>query len=310
MNLSDAMAELFYGGQSRLVRAFEDYDGEASFRREPWQRAGLGGGRVCTLEGGRVFERAGVNVSAVSGAQVPPSVGAQLPETAGKPFRATGISMVLHPLNPYAPSFHANFRFFETGDAWWFGGGLDLTPMYGFDDDAVHFHRTLRDWCDRHPGTADHEKWKSACDSYFTIEHRGEMRGIGGVFFDHLTATGPDGFAAHRALVADGLDTILAAYRPILDRRTELPYGEAERRWQLIRRGRYAEFNLVYDRGTMFGLQTKGNIEAILISMPPMASWAYDVRPEPRSPEADLSRFLQPRDWAGARAPQVKELSR
>lgn len=314
MTLSDAMAELFYSRQSRLVAAFEQYDGDAPFRRGPWQRPGLGSGRVCTLEGGRVFERAGVNVSDVTGAEVPPSVGAQLPEIAGKPFRATGISMVLHPLNPYAPSFHANFRFFEAGGAWWFGGGVDLTPMYGFEPDAVHFHRTLRDWCGRHP-RADYPKWKATCDDYFTIRHRAEMRGVGGVFFDHLTDPGPSGFDDYRSFVADGLTTLLSAYLPILDRRCALPYGDRERLWQLVRRGRYAEFNLVYDRGTMFGLQTRGNIEAILISMPPMARWAYDARPEPGTPEDDVRRFLQPCDWAGtevpqAKDPQAKELSR
>ncbi|MCT2587162.1 oxygen-dependent coproporphyrinogen oxidase [Actinophytocola gossypii] len=296
MTFTDAIAELLFGEQARLVAAFEDHDGGATFRRDPWQRDGFGRGRVCVLEGGRVFERAGVNVSSIGGAEVPPSIAGTMPDLAGRPYRATGISMVLHPLNPYAPSFHANLRYFEAGERWWFGGGMDLTPMYGFDEDATHFHRVLRDWCDRHDWT-DHAAWKAACDDYFTIPHRGEMRGVGGVFFDNLTG---GEFERYRAFVVDGLATILPAYLPIVDRRREMAYGERERRWQRVRRGRYVEFNLVHDRGTLFGLQTGGNIEAILISMPPVAGWGYDVRPEAGSPEADVARFLRPRDWAGS----------
>jgi coproporphyrinogen III oxidase len=295
MTFTDAIAETLFGEQSRLVAAFEDHEGGSTFRREPWQRDGFGRGRVCILEGGRVFERAGVNVSSVRGASVPPSITATMPDLAGQPYRATGISMVLHPLNPYAPSFHANLRYFEAGDRWWFGGGMDLTPMYGFEEDATHFHRVLRDWCGRH-SCADYPSWKATCDTYFTIPHRHEMRGIGGVFFDRLS----DGeFAEYRDLVLDGLASIPAAYLPIVDRRQNMPYGDRERRWQQVRRGRYVEFNLVYDRGTLFGLQTGGNIEAILISMPPVAGWSYDVRPPEGSPEAEVARFLQPRDWAG-----------
>jgi coproporphyrinogen III oxidase len=228
---------------------------------------------------------------------VPASISDADPGLVGLPFTATGISMVLHPRNPYAPSFHANFRFFEVGGAWWFGGGCDLTPMYGFEDDSVHFHAALKRWCDRHE-LADHDRWKAACDQYFTIRHRGEMRGIGGVFFDRLAADGPDGFDRCHALILDGLDTVLPAYRPILDRRRRMPYGERERRWQTLRRGRYVEFNLVYDRGTRFGLETRGNVEAILMSMPPQAGWAYEAHPEPGSPEGAVARFLQPHDWA------------
>jgi coproporphyrinogen III oxidase len=308
MTFTDAIAELLYGEQRRLVDAFEDYDGGASFRREPWRRDDLGSGTVCTLEGGRVFERAGVNVSSVSGAQAPPAITAANPDLVGKPFRATGISMVLHPLNPHAPSFHANFRFFETGRTWWFGGGLDLTPAYGYEEDAVHFHRTLREWCARHR-LGRYPEWKATCDEYFTIKHRKEMRGLGGVFFDRLGGQEGDDFAEHRSLVADGLASVLTAYLPILDRRRDLPYGDRQRRWQLLRRGRYAEFNLVYDRGTLFGLQTRGNIEAILISMPPLAAWGYDVRPEPGSPEEDVRRFLRPHDWAGAEVRGPVEVS-
>ncbi|MGH3548669.1 MAG: oxygen-dependent coproporphyrinogen oxidase [Pseudonocardiaceae bacterium] len=308
MNLTNAMAELLYEEQTRLVDAFDRYDGDVPFRREPWQNSELGGGRVCTMEGGRVFERAGVNVSHVAGTSTPPSITKTLPHLAGQPFQATGISMVLHPLNPYAPSFHANFRYFEAGGHWWFGGGVDLTPMYGFDEDAVHFHCTLRDWCSRHP-RANYPQWKATCDEYFTIRHRGEMRGIGGVFFDQLNDPDPSAFSAYRSFVKDGLTTILPTYLPILDRRCSLPYGDRERQWQLLRRSRYAEFNLVYDRGTLFGLQTNGNIEAILISMPPLARWGYRLQPEPGTPEDDVRRFLQPRDWVNADLPQPRRWS-
>ncbi|HEY5853394.1 MAG TPA: oxygen-dependent coproporphyrinogen oxidase [Aldersonia sp.] len=259
-------------------------------------------GRACVMENGRVFERAGVNVSLVHGPTVPRTIAETFPHTEGRPFTATGISLVLHPLNPYAPSFHANFRFFAVpreagaGD-WWFGGGCDLTPMYGFEEDAAHFHTTLKAWCDRHRA-GRYGEWKAACDDYFTIAHRGEMRGVGGVFFDHLTDIGPGGFDRCLALIRDGLDSLLPAYLPILDRRCRMPYGERQRSWQLARRGRYVEFNLVYDRGTRFGLQTRGNIEAILMSMPPLARWGFELVPEPGSPESDVARFLQPRDWA------------
>jgi coproporphyrinogen III oxidase len=301
---ADSIASLFYREQDRLVTAFERYDGQRAFRRADWQRAELGEGRTCVLEAGGVFERAGVNVSLVGGRQLPPALAATWPHLANATFRATGISMVLHPLNPYAPSFHANFRYFETGADWWYGGGMDLTPMYGFEEDAVHFHRTLRDWCCRHE-PARYEKWKAACDEYFTIPHRGEMRGIGGVFFDHLSGdrADPEGAGGMRdrwlRFVEDGLGAILPAYLPILNRRVSLPYGGREREWQLTRRGRYVEFNLVYDKGTLFGLQTQGNIEAILVSMPPLARWAFDSQPEAGTPEDEMRHFLQPRDWCG-----------
>ncbi|WP_433010644.1 oxygen-dependent coproporphyrinogen oxidase [Kribbella sp. CA-294648] len=288
----DGFAVLLFAEQERLLTVFEGYDGGGLFERRPWRREGLGHGVVGILEGGAVFERAAVNVSDVSGKQVPEAITATRPQLAGQPFRATGISLVMHPLNPYAPSFHANFRYFEAGDDWWFGGGLDLTPMYGFTEDGRHFHRSLHDWCANHP-LADYKSWKASCDEYFRIPHRQEMRGLGGIFFDRLT----DDFTACRQLVADGIKTVLPAYRPILDRRRHLPYGDRERAWQLHRRGRYVEFNLTYDRGTRFGLQTKGNIEAILISLPPMAAWSYDFTPEPGSPEEATLALLQPRDW-------------
>ncbi|MGW0804772.1 oxygen-dependent coproporphyrinogen oxidase [Nonomuraea sp. NPDC002799] len=288
--------ELLRAGQSELVSRFEEYDGAGRFRVSEWRRDTLGSGRACVLEGGRVFERAGVNVSLIHGDRTPQTITQTLPQAEGRPYVATGISMVLHPLNPYAPAMHANFRFFTVpGVAWWFGGGCDLTPMYGFAEDAAHFHRTLRAWCDRHPN-GRYADWKAACDDYFTIAHRGEMRGVGGVFFDHLAE---GGFDRCFALIGDGVATVVPAYLPILDRRRDMPYGERQRAWQLARRGRYVEFNLVYDRGTRFGLQTKGNIEAILMSMPPMARWAFDLVPEPGSPEDEVADFLKPRNWAG-----------
>ena len=298
MKDADRVAELMFAEQRRLVDAFARLDG-GRFADSEWERQGLGGGRACILEGGSVLERAGINVSLVRGQKVPSSIMESRPWTDGHAYVATGISMVLHPRNPYAPSFHANFRFFGiTDEDWWFGGGCDLTPAYGFEADAAHFHQTLRSWCDQHD-PAWYPKWKDACDRYFTIPHRSEMRGIGGVFFDQLTETASGGFERCLQVVTEGIATILPAYLPILERRHGMPYGERERSWQLARRGRYVEFNLVYDRGTRFGLETRGNTEAILMSLPPLARWGFEIRPEPGSPEEDVARFLQPRDWAG-----------
>lgn len=304
MSRADAVAEMLYAKQDTIVAALARAEGRPSLKVSTWDRPEMGGGRTCIVEDGAVFERAATNVSLVSGPEVPSAIteGHLRPDRVGQPFRATGISMILHPRNPYAPSFHANFRYFEVGDGeWWFGGGLDLTPMYGFDEDAVHFHRTLRAWCDRH-GNAPYPEWKSACDRYFYLEHREEMRGIGGVFFDYLTDESRHGFERCLACVEDGVDTILPAYLPILDRRAATPYGDRQRAWQLLRRGRYVEFNLIYDRGTLFGLQTRVNIDSVLMSMPPHARWAFEVQPEPGSPEADAARFLRPHDWAGSDA--------
>ncbi|ADB35320.1 Coproporphyrinogen oxidase [Kribbella flavida DSM 17836] len=292
-NRVDEVAAGFFAAQERLLSTFEQYDGRRRFDRRPWARDDLGHGTVGILEGGAVFERAAVNVSAVARPVVPEAITATRPHLAGQPFRATGISLVLHPLNPYAPSFHANFRYFESGGDWWFGGGLDLTPMYGFAEDGRHFHRTLAAWCARHPD-APYEQWKAECDRYFTIPHRREMRGLGGVFFDRLSTP------AAPAVVADGIDTLEPAYLPLLDRRCHLPYGDHQRAWQLHRRGRYVEFNLGYDRGTRFGLQTSANIEAVLVSLPPHATWTYDHSPAPGSPEAATLALLQPRDWITA----------
>ncbi|MEX2542181.1 MAG: oxygen-dependent coproporphyrinogen oxidase [Trueperaceae bacterium] len=301
----EQVTEALQLGQSRLMEAFEGIDGEGRFREHDWQRPGGGGGRARILEGGAVFEKAGVNMSAVHGERVPPSLARQHPEAEGKPFFATGVSLVLHPRNPYVPAFHANFRYFEVGgsedegDLWWFGGGADMTPNYPSEADPAHFHLTLKALCDRHP-QADYRTFKETCDEYFTIRHRQEMRGVGGIFFDELSPPGRGSFEADLGFTADGLASLIPAYLPIVERRMDAPYGEREREWQLYRRGRYVEFNLVYDRGTLFGLQTQGNIEAILMSMPPYARWEFDYQPAAGTPEARMLELLQPRDWVGS----------
>lgn len=307
MSRAETVVEFLRREQVRLVGEFERIDDGGVFRQAPWSRSDLGKGTARILERGRVFERAGVNVSFVHGARVPASIADTQPSLAGRPFVATGISIVLHAVNPYTPSFHANFRYFEVGEesgTWWFGGGADMTPSYGFDEDAAHFHTTLKECCDRYDPEW-YPVWKRACDDYFYLPHRGEMRGVGGIFFDSLSDT--DGVPWQRCFdfVRDGCAILVDAIEPIVARRSGIPYGDRERQWQLLRRGRYVEFNLVYDRGTRFGLQTRGNIEAILMSMPAVASWAFDVRPEPDSPEGQTGRFLQPTDWAakGGRLP-------
>jgi coproporphyrinogen III oxidase len=292
--------------QAALVAAFEQVEDDGApfaglppgrFAASSWERPGGGGGTARVLTEGAVFERAGVNVSAVQGAETPPSVFQEKPETQGHPYFATGVSMVLHPRNPYVPAFHANLRYFEAGPARWFGGGMDMTPNYGFDEDARHFHRTLRAYVERH-GAVDYPTVKAWCDRYFYLPHRKEMRGVGGIFFDNLQPEGEDGFARALAFVRAGAQAIVDAYLPVVRRRFAAPYGERERQWQLLRRGRYVEFNLVLDRGTRFGLQTDGNIEAILMSLPPLARWEFQHTPAPGSPEAEMARFLIPQDWA------------
>lgn len=285
------------------------------FGTRVWTRAEGGGGQARVIEDGLVFERGGVNVSAVRGERVPESLAAQHPGVEGRAWFATGISLVLHPRNPHVSAFHANFRYFavaggagrgEPGDdgVWWFGGGADLTPAYPVADDVRHFHATLAAWCGRHP-QADHAAWKAACDDYFTVRHRGEMRGVGGVFFDELTPPHAPNhrFESDLACVRDGIATLLPAYAPLVARRRRTPYGERERRWLALRRGRYVEFNLVYDRGTRFGLQTGGHVEAILMSLPPVAGWAFEHRPDPGTPEADALTCYRPRDWLAERDP-------
>ena len=302
MTRRERVFEVMRQGQTKLIAAFEAVDGAATFHPHDWQRPGGGGGWARALVDGAVFEKAGVNVSAVMGERVPPSLAKQHPGTEGKPWFACGISMVLHPQNPYVPAFHANYRYFEVGaegtenEIWWFGGGADMTPSYASEEDIRHFHTTLKAQCERHV-QADYDTFKKTCDDYFYIKHRHEMRGVGGIFFDELSPVGQGDWEADLLHQEDGINTILEAYLPIVKKRKAVPYGEREKTWQLYRRGRYAEFNLVYDRGTLFGLQTNGNIEAILMSMPPQANWIFNYTPEAGSAEAKMLEYLQPRDW-------------
>ena len=269
------------------------------FRRDEWSRPGDGGGIAQVIEDGIVFERAGVNFSHVHGQNLPPSASAGRPELAGRSFQAMGVSLVLHPRNPYVPTTHMNVRYFvaekdAAAPVWWFGGGMDLTPYYPFAEDARHFHRACREALAPH-GAGCYPRYKQWCDDYFYLKHRAEPRGIGGIFFDDLNQ--PD-FPACFALARSVGAQFLPAYLPILERRRGLAYGERERAFQAYRRGRYVEFNLVYDRGTLFGLQSGGRTEAILMSLPPRVEWRYDWKPEPGSPEEKLyTEFLVPRDW-------------
>ena len=292
-------AARMWAGQKRLVEAFEEVDGEGRFQPHSWERPGGGGGTARVLTGGRVFEKAGVNVSEVSGDAVPDALASHRPELAGRPYYATGISMVLHPANPYVPAFHANFRYFEISDSdvWWFGGGADMTPAYGEAADARHFHGALREWCDRHDPEW-YPRFKAWCDRYFYLPHRGEMRGVGGIFFDDLKPQGDDAWQRAFAFIDEGITTLETAYLPVVRRHRDRSWTERERAWQLHRRSRYAEFNLLYDRGTKFGLETDGNVEAILMSMPPEAHWNFNHVPEDGSPEAAGLELLQPTDWA------------
>ncbi len=279
--------------QNDFCSALEDLDGVSTFREDLWERPGGGGGATRILAGEGQIEKAAVNFSAVFGS-TPPQLSERLASSSDR-FYATGVSIIVHPRNPHAPTFHANLRYFETdaGEAW-FGGGADLTPYYLYEEDARHFHRVLRELCDAHD-VADYTAWKEACDRYFYLPHRGEARGVGGLFFDHLT----ERLAEVWAFQVDMGARIVEAYLPILRRRVDTPHGEAERLWHEIRRGRYAEFNLVWDRGTRFGLETSGRTESILASLPPRARWLYDHRPEPGSPEAELLELVrsQPRSW-------------
>ena len=299
-----AVKTYLLGLQDALCAGLEAADGRGRFREDLWQRAEGGGGRTCLIEEGAVFEKAGVAFSHVFGAQLPPSASAHRPGLAGQAWEAVGVSLVLHPLNPYVPTAHANVRFFQSRPgpgqavegAFWFGGGFDLTPFYGFAEDAEHWHRTARAAVAPF-GAGLYARFKRDCDAYFQLKHRGEARGIGGLFFDDFSELGFErGFALLRAVGG----AFLPAYAPIVARRRGTPYGERERRFQLYRRGRYAEFNLVWDRGTLFGLQSGGRTESILMSLPPLARWDYDWHPEPGSAEERLYReFLPPRDWAG-----------
>lgn len=284
--------------QERITAAVESRDTH-QFRRDPWERGEGGGGESRVLTDGGVFERAGVSFSHVFGEKLPASASSTRPAIVGAPFQAMGMSLVFHPRNPHVPTTHCNVRFIQAlppgqTPVWWFGGGFDLTPYYPLDEDVLHWHRTARDACA--PFGADrYLKYKEWCDRYFFLPHRNETRGVGGLFFDDLAE---GGFANSFALLRSVGDHFLPAYLPILERRGHAPYGERERQFQLYRRGRYVEFNLVHDRGTLFGLQSRGRTESILMSMPPLARWEYDWHPEPGSPEARLyQEFLRPRDF-------------
>ena len=276
--------------QDRITQSLERLDG-SPFREDLWSRGGGGGGRTRVLENGGVFEKAGVNFSAVSGS-LPEQFAAKIPLGTGTAFSAAGVSLVLHPKSPMIPTVHANFRYLEKGDAAWFGGGTDLTPYYPFLEDAVDFHWALKSVCDRHDPQF-YPKFKKWCDEYFYLKHRGETRGVGGVFFDYLEGDREKVFA----FVADLGDAFLDAYTPIVKRRLGETYTERHCQYQLYRRGRYVEFNLLYDRGTIFGLETRGRTESILMSLPPLARWVYDFKPEPGSLEEQSLEFFKPRDW-------------
>ncbi len=285
--------------QDRICQALAAEDGGADFIEDNWTRTEGGGGRSRVLTKGNVIEKGGVNFSHVQGTQMPASATAHRPELAGRAFEAMGVSLVIHPHNPYVPTSHANVRFFiaeKEGAApvWWFGGGYDLTPYYGNEADVVHWHQTAKDACDP-LGEHLYPKFKKWCDDYFFLKHRGEARGVGGLFFDDYNA---ENFEHSFALMRAVGDSYIPAYRPIVNARKAMAYTERERDFQLYRRGRYVEFNLVYDRGTLFGLQTGGRTESILMSLPPLVRWEYNWQPEAGSPEAELyEKFLPHRDW-------------
>ncbi|MEM6784232.1 MAG: oxygen-dependent coproporphyrinogen oxidase [Bacteroidota bacterium] len=293
------MLELCQHLQLVICQGLEALDGEARFGRDAWQRPGGGGGEARVVENGPVFEKGGVNVSAVHG--LLPERMAHAFGVDAKPFFATGISSVIHPRNPHVPTVHFNFRYFALGDDLgapedqWFGGGADLTPYFPEHDDVVHFHRVWERVCDRHAAVADYNDFKAKCDRYFHLPHRNEARGVGGIFFDYLRNEPEATFA----FVRDAGHAVLDAYAPIVERTRDRPFTDREQTFQEIRRGRYAEFNLAYDRGTRFGLETNGRTESILMSLPPRAQWLYAWQPEPGSVEAEASAFFQPRDWLG-----------
>ena len=299
----DAVATYLQSLQARITGALESVDTGARFRCDRWTRPEGGGGESRILRGGKVFEQAGVNFSQVTGSKLPASATAQRPELQDAEWAAAGLSLVLHPHNPYVPTTHANVRFFmactpkasaNPAMTWWLGGGYDLTPYYPFAEDVLHWHRTAQRACE--PFGADvYARYKEWCDRYFFLKHRNETRGVGGLFFDDLHEWGFERCFEFQRSIGD---SFLEAYLPILERRRDTPYGEREREFQLYRRGRYVEFNLVYDRGTLFGLHSNGRTESILMSLPPLARWQYDWHPDPGSPEEVLyEHYLHPRDW-------------
>ncbi len=289
--LKERMRAFVESLQNDICAALEAADGKAKFREDPWQRPGGGGGKTRVIEDGAALEKGGVNVSAVWG-ELEEQFARKL-QGEGRTFFATGLSMVLHPKNPLAPTVHANWRFIAQGSKAWFGGGADLTPHYLFPEDAEHFHRVMKASCDRHDPSY-YPRFKKACDEYFFLKHRGETRGVGGIFFEN---EGGD-LEKQFAFVQDNGKSFIEAYVPILKRRASLPFTEAQKTWQEIRRGRYVEYNLLYDRGTVFGLQTNGRTESILMSLPPRARWVYDHHPAPGSEEAKLVEVLRaPRAW-------------
>ncbi len=296
---ANQVSEYLLSLQDDICKALADEDGNG-FVEDAWRRDAGGGGRTRVLAEGGVFEKAGVNYSMVHGGNLPASATVQRPELAGRSFRAMGVSLVIHPRNPHVPTSHANVRFFiaeKPGEepVWWFGGGFDMTPYYGFDEDCIHWHRTAKAACEPF-GAETYPRLKQWCDDYFYLKHRDEPRGIGGLFFDDLNAPN---FDQSFALMRSVGDHYIPAYLPIVQRRRDIEYGSREREFQLYRRGRYVEFNLVYDRGTLFGLQSGGRTESILMSLPPLVAWHYNYQPAPGTPEARLyERYLQPRDWA------------
>ncbi|MBD2022199.1 oxygen-dependent coproporphyrinogen oxidase [Leptolyngbya sp. FACHB-36] len=321
----DRVSQFLRDLQDQICRELEQLDGHSSFHEDSWTREEGGGGRSRIIREGNVFEQGGVGFSEVWGKDLPPSILVQRPEAAGNTWYATGTSMVLHPRNPYIPTVHLNYRYFEAGPVWWFGGGIDLTPYYPFAEDAHHFHSTLKRVCDAHHPEY-YPAFKLWCDEYFYLKHRKETRGVGGIFFDYQDSQGvlyPVSYPGSQldtpaaqysksagavngrtwedlfAFVQDCGNAFLPAYVPIAEKRRSTEYSDRERNFQLYRRGRYVEFNLVYDRGTIFGLQTNGRTESILMSLPPMVRWEYGFQPEPNTHEAELyDVFLKPQDWA------------
>lgn len=299
-NQPDRVREYLLTLQDQICTALETEDGGEHFREDSWERPEGGGGRSRVMEEGNVFEKAGINFSDVHGNGLPPSATAARPQLAGASFRAMGVSLVIHPRNPEVPTTHMNVRFFQAEPEghepiWWFGGGFDLTPYYGYKEDAIHWHQTAKTACDPF-GAELYPKFKDTCDTYFYLPHRKEPRGIGGLFFDDYNE---GGFNQAFALMQSVGDHFVPAYQPIVAKRKDTPFTEAQRKFQLYRRGRYVEFNLVYDRGTHFGLQSNGRTESILMSLPPLVRWDYDYQPEPGTREAELyETYLTPQDWA------------